>query len=159
MKEKQISIEDYNYDLPLNSIADYPLAERDLSKLLVYKNGELQISQYLQIDAFLPDSSLLFFNNTKVIPARLFFKTSTEKNIEIFCLEPLSDRIDAYANFSKNKNNRWKCLVGGATKWKEQFVYLNYKHLKLKAEIISREDKHFIIEFIAVFLMCKLCLY
>lgn len=147
MKEKKITINDYNYELPLNKIANYPLSERDLSKLLVYKNKQCTSSQYLHLASFLPEASLLFFNNTKVIPARLFFKTTTNKDIEIFCLEPISSGVDAYANFAQNKNNRWKCLVGGAAKWKDQFVYLKNDELLLKAEIIERQGSNFILKF------------
>lgn len=72
--ERHISIKNFHYDLPDHRIARYPLEERDLSKLLVYKDGTIAESQYMNIDAFLPTESILYFNNTKVIPARLFFR-------------------------------------------------------------------------------------
>lgn len=145
--EKQISIKDYHYDLPFDRIAKYPLAERDLSKLLVYKNETITESQYIAIDEFLPADSLLFFNNTKVIPARLFFKTSTQKDIEVFCLEPVSSNADVYSSMLQQNSSQWKCLVGGAAKWKEHFVFLNSPELQIKAEIKERLQGTFILEF------------
>ncbi|MFN8116590.1 MAG: S-adenosylmethionine:tRNA ribosyltransferase-isomerase [Bacteroidia bacterium] len=144
---KHISIKDYNYDLPNERIAKYPLNERDLSKLLVYKNQRILESQYQFIDEYLPEDSLLFFNNTKVIPARLFFKTSSQKDIEIFCLEPISNHTDVYSSMLQQGNSTWKCLVGGAAKWKEQFVYLNTSDLQIKAEIKERLNGTFVLEF------------
>lgn len=146
-QEKQISIKDYHYDLPFDRIAKYPLAERDLSKLLVYENDAITESQYIDIDEFLPADSLLFFNNTKVIPARLFFKTSTQKDIEVFCLEPVSSNADVYSSMLQQNSSQWKCLVGGAAKWKEQFVFLNTDELQIKAEIKERLNGTFILEF------------
>jgi S-adenosylmethionine:tRNA ribosyltransferase-isomerase len=145
--EKHISIKDFHYDLPDSRIAKYPLTQRDQSKLLVYQNQVISQSQYIDIDHFLPADSLLFFNNTKVIPARLFFKTSAQKHIEIFCLEPVSDKADVYANMLQSESAQWKCLVGGAAKWKEPFVTLSTPDLQVKAEIKERLQGTFIIEF------------
>jgi S-adenosylmethionine:tRNA ribosyltransferase-isomerase len=144
---KQISIKDYHYDLPFELIAKYPLAERDLSKLLIYKKEKIIESQYIHIDEFLPRDSVLFFNNTKVIPARLFFKTSTQKDIEVFCLEPVSTSADVYSSMLLQSSAQWQCLVGGAAKWKEQFVFLNSDELQIKAEIKERLSGTFILEF------------
>lgn len=147
MLQKQISIKDYQYELPNERIAKYPLNERDLSKLLVYKDSIISESQYSHIDEFLPTDSLLFFNNTKVISARLFFKTSSQKDIEIFCLEPISNHTDVYSSMLQQGNSTWKCLVGGAAKWKEQFVYLCTSDLQIKAEIKERLNGTFVLEF------------
>jgi S-adenosylmethionine:tRNA ribosyltransferase-isomerase len=147
MEQQQISIKDFHYDLPFDRIAKYPLEERDLSKLLVYKNECIEQSHYISIADFLPDNSLLFFNNTKVIPARLFFKTETQKDIEIFCLEPVSDNRDVYSNMMEQASSKWKCLVGGAAKWKQQYVFLNQPDLQIKAEIKERLHGTFILEF------------
>jgi len=147
MQQKQISIKDYHYDLPFERIAKYPLEERDLSKLLVFKNGDCLESQYINISDYLPNDSLLFFNNTKVIPARLFFKTSTQKDIEIFCLEPISSHANVYDSMLQQTQVRWKCLVGGASKWKEQFVFLETDTLKIQVEIIERLQGTFILDF------------
>ncbi|MBI3518794.1 MAG: S-adenosylmethionine:tRNA ribosyltransferase-isomerase [Bacteroidetes bacterium] len=147
MEQQLISIKDFYYDLPVDRIAQYPLAERDQSKLLVYKGGVISQSQYTSIADFLPADSLLFFNNTKVIPARLFFKTDTGKDIEIFCLEPISDNSDVYANMMEQGSSTWKCLVGGAAKWKQQFVFLHHPVIQIKAEIKERLQGTFILTF------------
>ena len=84
-----IYIDEYNYPLPDERIAKYPLTKRDASKLLVYKNGEITESVFSSISDFLPDNALLVYNNTRVIQARLLFKKDTGAHIEVFCLEPL----------------------------------------------------------------------
>src|SRR5690606_32027907 len=83
-----IRIEDYTYDLPNERIALKPISKRDASKLLIYRNGNIETDQYQNIAQHLPENCLLVFNNTKVIPARLRFKKPTGSTIEIFCLEP-----------------------------------------------------------------------
>jgi S-adenosylmethionine:tRNA ribosyltransferase-isomerase len=147
MEQKKISIKDYDYNLPSARIAKYPLAERDLSKLLVYKNQSIIESKYNSIQDFIPADSLLFFNNTKVIPARLFFKTASQKDIEVFCLEPISKNADVYSSMLQSTSAQWKCMVGGAAKWKDQFVYLQTSNLNLRAEIKEREQGTFILDF------------
>jgi S-adenosylmethionine:tRNA ribosyltransferase-isomerase len=147
MKEQLISIKDFHYDLPFERIAKYPLPERDASKLAIYKNGNITESTYNHLDGFLPTDSILFFNNTKVIPARLFFKTTTDKTIEIFCLEAATNTTDVYGEMLKTNNTRWKCIVGGVAKWKEQFIYLTTNEIKIKAQLIERLNDSFIIEF------------
>jgi S-adenosylmethionine:tRNA ribosyltransferase-isomerase len=147
MKEQLISIKDFQYDLPFERIAKYPLPKRDDSKLLVYKNGNITESVYNYLDDYLPDNSILFFNNTKVIPARLFFKTSTDKPIEIFCLESAVNTTDVYGEMLRTNNVRWKCIVGGVAKWKESFVYLTTDEIQIKAQLIERLKDSFIIEF------------
>lgn len=146
-KEQLISIKDYHYDLPFERIAKYPLPERDASKLAVYKNGNITESTYCHLDEFLPNDSILFFNNTKVIPARLFFKTSNDKPIEIFCLESAINTTDVYGEMLKTNNVRWKCIVGGLAKWKEPFVYLTTEEIQIKAQLIERLTGTFIVEF------------
>ena len=85
----EIHIEDYNYPLPDERIAKYPLSSRDSSKLLSYKNGTVQEHRFVEISEYIPDDSLMVFNDTKVVPARLHFQRSTGAHIEIFCLEPV----------------------------------------------------------------------
>ena len=147
MKEQLISIKDYHYDLPFERIAKYPLPERDESKLVVYKNGNLIESAYKHLDDFLPDNTLLFFNNTKVIPARLFFKTSTDKTIELFCLESAINTTDVYGEMLQTNSVKWKCIVGGVAKWKDPFIYLTTGQLQIKAQLIERLNDCFIVEF------------
>jgi len=146
MKEQQISIKDFVYDLPLDRIAKYPLEERDASKLLVYKDGECSDSNYLDIDQYLSEDSMLFFNNTKVIPARLFFKTANEKIIEVFCLEPEESK-DIFHEMTKQKEVLWRCIVGNLNKWKEEEICLEAKGICIKANIIERRTDHLVIQF------------
>lgn len=116
---KNISILDYSYDLPAERIALHPLAERDASKLLVYKKGKIQQDIYKNIVAHLPAGSLLIFNNTKVIKARIRFQKSSGGVIEIFCLEPY-EAVNEYSSVMNKKGSvKWKCMIGGASKWKE----------------------------------------
>src|SRR5689334_18638263 len=88
MHPKELEIKNFTYNLPEERIAKYPLPERDLSKLLIYRNGKISEDIYRNIDEYIPENSLLVFNNTKVIQARLFFQNSAGAKIEIFCLEP-----------------------------------------------------------------------
>lgn len=115
---KNISILDYTYDLPDDRIALHPLAERDASKLLVFKDGNIQQDVYKNIADYLPPGSLLVFNDTKVIKARVRFQKSSGGVIEIFCLEPYED-INEYSSIMNKKGSvKWKCMIGGASKWK-----------------------------------------
>src|SRR5690554_5133678 len=113
---KQININNYNYDLPENKIAKYPKANRDESMLLIKNKDSISQSVFKNITDFLPTNSLMFFNNTKVINARLFFQKETGSIIEIFCLEPIPIN---YSNaLNSTKQCTWKCLVGNNKKWK-----------------------------------------
>jgi S-adenosylmethionine:tRNA ribosyltransferase-isomerase len=116
---QNIQISDYTYNLPDERIAALPLPERDASKLLVHKDGVISESIYKNIDAFLPKGCLLVFNNTRVINARILFQKATGGTIEIFCLEP-GGTISEYSSvMSQTGNSTWKCMIGGASKWKE----------------------------------------
>ena len=112
-----ININDYNYNLPDERIAKYPLAERDMSKLLVF-DGKIREDNFRNIRQYLPSDSLLLFNDTKVINARMLFEKETGAKIEIFCLDPISPCDFALA-FSENHSCSWKCLVGNSKKWKD----------------------------------------
>ena len=118
MHPKKISIRDYTYDLPVAAIADYPLAERDASRLLVYRGGIIGETVYRDIAGRLPQGTLLVFNNTRVVEARILFQKETGASIEIFCLEPPTDYGGMAAAMSQTGRVRWKCLIGGASKWK-----------------------------------------
>jgi S-adenosylmethionine:tRNA ribosyltransferase-isomerase len=115
---KNISIADYSYDLPAESIAYYPLAERDASRLLVYQAGELHEDIYRNIAQHLPEGALLVFNNTRVVEARIVFQKPTGGLVEIFCLEPPAEYGGIAAALTQTGTVRWKCLIGGASKWK-----------------------------------------
>lgn len=125
MHPKQLSIKDFTYDLPPDKIALYPLQHRDQSRLLIWNGGKISEDIYQNIDERLPENSLLVFNNTKVIPARILFKKDTGGIIEIFCLEPFvqkgfdEDNMDYSGVMSKTSCVKWKCMIGGASKWKK----------------------------------------
>jgi len=145
-----ISISDFLYDLPENKIAKYPLAERDMSKLLIYKEGEIAENTYLNIADQIPVNSLLIFNNTKVVEARLLFKKSTGGTIEIFCLEPDDQYPDITTAMLQKGKVWWKCLVGGAKKWKEEKISFttdnNGSEILIEAKKIEQQTEAYIIE-------------
>ena len=124
MNPKNIHIADYDYDLPDERIAKFPLAERDASKLLVYQHGEVSEDVFTSLPKYLPQGALMVFNNTKVIQARLHFRKASADShvlgalIEVFCLEPAVPN-DYQLNFSQRGAVQWFCLVGNLKKWKE----------------------------------------
>ena len=145
---KDTSIEEYDYPLPEDRIAKYPLPERDASNLLVLKNNEIKKSQFKYIGDFLPQDALLVFNETKVIRARLQFHKATGSRIEIFCLEPEKDYQVA---FSATSPVRWKCLIGNSKRWKEGKLSMELtvggKPVVLSAERVFQNDQYAEIEF------------
>ena len=145
---KHISIEEYDYPLPEDRIAKYPLPERDASNLLVLKDNEIKKSQFKYVGDFLPKDTLLVFNETKVIRARLQFHKTTGSRIEIFCLEPEKDYQVA---FSATSPVRWKCLIGNSKRWKEGKLSMELsvggKPVVLSAERILQNDQYAEIEF------------
>ncbi len=128
MHPKHISIEDYNYPLSEDKIAQFPVNQRDRSKLLVSKEGNVVESIFENITDFLPSESLIVFNNTKVIRARMHFKKPTGANIEIFILEPLAPTQEIQNAFQVQGQCEWKCLVGNAKKWKEGKLSLSLRY-------------------------------
>ncbi|MEO6836973.1 MAG: S-adenosylmethionine:tRNA ribosyltransferase-isomerase [Ginsengibacter sp.] len=150
MHPKNLSINDFDYALPEEKIAVYPLAERDQSKLLIYKNQTISEDIYRNIGNHLPEKSFLVFNDTKVIKARILFQKITGSLIEIFCLEPY-EKINDYTVVLQQKNStRWKCLIGGAGKWKEKFLekelFIHEKKIILKAELIEKLNDAYLVE-------------
>lgn len=148
MNPKQISIHDYTYQLPEDRIARYPLPERDASKLLIYKNGQITQDIYRHIDTYLPANSLLVFNNTKVVAARILFQKPTGAQIEIFCLEPHPQYADIVSAMLQKGEVVWMCLIGGASKWKhgqvlEKRVIHNGQEIILQAEYVGKETDSF----------------
>lgn len=145
---KHISIEAYDYPLPDDRIAKYPLAERDASKLLVLKDNEIKESQFKHVGDYLPKDTLLVFNETKVIRARLQFRKATGSRIEVFCLEPENDYQVA---FSASSPVNWKCLIGNAKRWKEgpltMALTVGGKPVTLNATRLSQNDQYAEIEF------------
>ncbi|MCQ2231913.1 MAG: S-adenosylmethionine:tRNA ribosyltransferase-isomerase [Paludibacteraceae bacterium] len=135
---QDIAIEDFNYDLPDERIAKFPLEKRDESKLLLYRNGEISHSIFKNIPDYLNEGDLLVCNNTRVIQARLVFHKETGARIEVFCLEPIRPH-DYVLTFQTTGECTWKCMVGNASKWKpgtilEKSVTVEGKEIIFKAE-------------------------
>lgn len=137
---QHIRIEDYQYELPEERIAKYPLSERDSSKLLLFRNGRLSEDVFRNLPAYLPEGELVVFNNTKVIQARLHFYKSTGALIEVFCLEPHTP-ADYQLSFARTGRCTWTCLVGNLKKWKDgklaREISVGNKVLQLTAERVG----------------------
>lgn len=120
MKEdpRHIRISEFNYPLPDERIAKFPLPVRDQSKLLLYRHGEVSEDRFTSLPEYLSSGSLMIFNNTKVIQARLHFRKETGALIEVFCLEPIQPN-DYALNFQQTGHVAWLCMVGNLKKWKE----------------------------------------
>lgn len=135
-----ILIDDYDYALPDERIAKYPLKERDQSKLLVYRNGEISEDIFLNAVSHLPEHALLVYNNTKVIHARLLFQKSTGAQIEVFCLEPLAPS-DYALSLGSTDGCSWKCMVGNLKKWKQgnliRNISINGQSCQITASLIE----------------------
>ena len=119
----EIHIEDYNYGLEDARIAKYPLAERDASKLLHYKNGHVDHTIFKNLPDLLPQGAIMVFNETKVVPARLHFRRESGALIEIFCLEPIQP-VEYNLAFAATAQTTWKCVIGNAKKWKDDVLHL-----------------------------------
>ncbi len=148
----EIRIQDYNYNLPDSRIAKYPLPERDSSKLLLYKDGQCEESVFRNLAEYIPEGSLMVFNDTKVVPARLFFQRSTGAHVEIFCLEP--DFPSEYNTcFATTERCRWKCVIGNSKRLKENEVLVldtdsgMFDGLWPEAKLVSRDGQTGIVEF------------
>ena len=139
MKEdpKHIRISEFNYPLPDERIAKFPLPVRDQSKLLLYRHGEVTEDIFTSLPDYLPANSLIIFNNTKVIQARLHFHKETGALIEVFCLEPIQPN-DYALNFQQTEHAAWLCMIGNLKKWKEgalkREITVKGKPLTLTAE-------------------------
>ena len=147
---KKISILDYTYELPAERIALHPLAARDAAKLLIYKKGIIQQDIYKNIAAHLPAESLLIFNNTKVIKARIRFQKSSGGVIEIFCLEPYEAINEFSSVMNKKASVKWKCMIGGASKWKvgelEKQLAVGSWQLAIKAKLVEKLSDAYVVE-------------
>ena len=151
MHPKELSIKDFTYDLPDDRIAKYPLPERDQSRLLIYRHQQITEDTYQNIADHIPAKSFLVFNNTKVVEARLLFEKSNGSKIEIFCLEPHEQYGDITSAMLQKGKVWWKCLVGGAKKWKEGALISRIKkydlsEIDLTANKIEQLSDCFIIE-------------
>ena len=147
-----IRISDYNYPLPDERIAKYPLEQRDASKLLRYQNGQVDEFVFRDLPDLIPSDAVMVFNDTKVVPARLFFRRDTGAHIEIFCLEPV-DPPEYNTIFAARERCRWKCVIGNAKRWKGDTLHFanTSQHpavaaLDLTADLVSREGQTGIVE-------------
>ena len=148
-----IRIEDFTYELPDDRIAKYPLKYRDSSQLLSYKDGNIDKRSFSGISELIPDDSLMIFNDTKVVPARLHFQRPTGAHIEIFCLEPVQPE-EYVSMFAVTGSCRWKCIVGNIKRWKNDTLTLynpmadrRIEEMGLKADLIERAGETSVIEF------------
>lgn len=143
---RNIKISDFSYDLPDDRIARYPLPERDQSRLLLWNKGEISSDTFSRIPEYLPENSMLVFNNTRVIHARLFFRKETGSKIEIFCLEPVIPS-DYQIAFQQTGEVTWKCMVGNAKKWKDEIlnrkITVDGEEVELTAQKEARNDNTF----------------
>jgi S-adenosylmethionine:tRNA ribosyltransferase-isomerase len=144
-----VYISDYTYELPSANIAEVPLLNRDDSKLLVYKNGKIIDSVFHQLPSYIEPGSTLILNNTRVIEARLLFQKDTGATIELFCLEPYELSIEQA--MQKHEKIIWKCLIGGASKWKPGQLLTKpigeNSGYVLTARYIEKREDYFLIEF------------
>ncbi len=148
---QNISIADYTYPLSPENIAIFPLANRDESRLLVYKDGEISEDHYYHIAHHLPPEALMVFNDTRVVEARLLFHKETGGLIEIFCLEPHESHGDIALAMRTGGRVLWKCLIGGASKWKPGQVLQKKLRIAdsdtlLEAHFREKMNDHFLIE-------------
>jgi S-adenosylmethionine:tRNA ribosyltransferase-isomerase len=125
LKINNIDLKEYNYDLPPDRIAQYPAAERDLSQLLVYKESLISMDIFRNINQYLPLDSLLIFNNTRVIRARLLFRKETGAVIEVLCLEPMLPQ-EYELSFGSREPVEWKCIIGNLKKWKSGMIKTSF---------------------------------
>lgn len=141
MANKVISIQDYTYELPDERIARFPLPQRDLSKLLVYREGKITHDQFNNLVTHLPTQSTLFFNNTRVIPARLRFKKDTGATIEIFLLHPLAPSTIVHQAMEAIGNCQWQCTIGNLKRWPEnKSLQFQHPQFQLNARLVSRVE-------------------
>lgn len=148
--KKTLHIDEFNYPLPDERIARYPLPERDASKLLIYQQGKISQDIFSNISDYLPENSLLIYNNTKVIRARLLFRKKTGAQIEIFCLEP-AEPADYALSLSSYDTCIWKCMIGNLKKWKSvdltKEMTLGGKKCVLKVEKIHTNGNMHLVRF------------
>ncbi len=151
MHPKNLLIQAFDYNLPDEKIAKHPLQKRDESKLLISKNEKIEEDKFYNLNKHLPENSLIIFNNTKVVEARLLFNKESGTTIEVFCLEPAEKYADITTAMLQTKNVLWKCLVGNAKKWKDELLTKRIqnaeKNITLTAKKVSKQPDDFIIEF------------
>lgn len=141
---KQLELENYTYNLPEDRIAEFPLARRDESNLLIYENSRISHEKFFSLPDALPADATLFFNNTKVLPARLIFHKATGARIEIFLLEPVAPTADVASAMVNTDEVTWRCMIGNLKKWKGDVLSLSLEseqgNYKLYAYLSDREN-------------------
>lgn len=136
-----VDIKEYAYDLPSEKIANHPLQNRDQSKLLIYKAGAIRHTKFDQLPNQLPDHSILFFNDTKVIPARLFFQKETGAQIELFLLHPIEPSSLLQLAMQATTSAAWKCTIGNLKRWSENTTLIKKaRDIELQAHLKNREE-------------------
>lgn len=145
MEIENSALAEYLYDLPDERIAKHPLTERDASKLLQYRNGEISHHTFDEAVDLVPENATLFLNNTKVIAARLFFYKETGARIEIFLTDPVEPFTDFQKAFKATKSCAWRCMIGNSKKWKDNqkislSLSLDDRTLMVYAQLIDREE-------------------
>lgn len=136
MDTKEISIQDYTYNLPDERIAKYPLPERDHSKLLIYRQGDISEKIFCDLPNVLPENALLVRNNTKVIRARLLFRKATGAQIEIFCLDPM-EPVSYELSLSSHCQCSWHCMLGNAKRWQPGSTPLEQQLTTQRGEVLT----------------------
>lgn len=144
---KQLAIKDFVYALQEERIAKFPLPERDQSKLLYYHNGQVSDKRFTDVPELLPADTLLVFNDTKVVQARLLFRKETGGMIEIFCLEPVRPHQEVQLAMQQTGSCTWKCLVGNNKRWKSGAIQLAFEGGILTAEREAQQEGYFLIYF------------
>ena len=142
----RLRIDSFSYELPEERIAKHPLADRESSKLLMTRYKTPRTAAFREIADLLPPNAFLVFNASKVIPARLRFKSQQQKDIEIFCLEPTSG-VEPSASLTGSSPQTWNCLVGNLKAWKEENLVLNKGSWSLQARILQKFPGHVALEF------------
>lgn len=147
MDPRQLRIADYTYELPEQRIAQQPLDKRDDARMLVYDKGEIIDEQFRNLPELLPTNSLLLFNNTRVVRARLLFPKSSGATIELFCLEPLAPTAELQQAMAQTGEANWLCLIGNKRRWKDGILLLSAGGIQLSAELIEKREDAYEIRF------------
>ena len=146
--ESPYRLENYDYPLPAEQIAEHPLAQRDEARLLLYKEGRISHHVFKELSHLLPDDALLVFNETKVVQARLHFQRSTGAMIEIFCLKPLAPYKEISQAMQVKGETTWECMAGNSRRWKEgELLTLQAVGLRLQAELIEKTGREVKVRF------------
>lgn len=145
-----VQLKDYRYQLPDEAIAKYPLTRRDQSRLLVYRQKEISHRQFGELPDLLPARSLLFFNNTKVIPARMLFQKETGAQIELFLLQPVSPSTIMSEALSQTSHCSWQCMIGNLKRWKEEqplFRHFIFNGQKITVKALLKDRSEGLVDF------------